>query len=780
MIYFCAILIITNMKTKIILSILSAITIFPLFAGIKGTVNDQIGNPIEYANVALYSMKDSSMITGSVTDSLGNFEINSDVINDTFLEVSMIGYETKTVTADNSLNIILEEAKNELGEVVVNGSLPKIRIKNDALVTTVENSVLSKAGTANDVLKRLPSLTGDDGEFEVFGKGLAKIYINNREVRDLTELNNMNSEDIKEVEIVNNPGARYDASVKAVIRIYTVRKTGDGFGFDLKSSYYRSQNTDLNDQINLNYRKNGWDIFGTMTYHHSQWFQDSEMHQITNVDTVWTQENKFYFEGKNNYLTGIAGINYEFSPKHYAGMKYTITMTPNHTSTSNMNSIVKANGAFYDEWNSEEASTSDNKPSHRYNIYYNGEVGDLKIDMNTDYYKSYQSSRSQVTEISQEFDNRTITSNNNVNNQLIASKLVLSYPVLKGQLLFGTEYTNTKRKDTYLNEEDFIPSSNTSIHERNNSYFVEYSHEIPFGQVGAGLRYENVKSEYFDSGELIDEQSRSYDQWFPNLSFSTKIKNVQLQLSYTAKTVRPSYRQLSSNIFYGNRLLMQTGNPFLKPSVINDVTLLGTWKFAQLTASYKNEKDAIIYWTEQMEENPAISLLAYRNLEKLPTFSTFLTLSPTFGIWSPQLSGGLIKQWVTIKSSGNDVKLNKPLFVANLNNSFRLPQNFTFSLDSRFRSSGETQNVRLTNDMFVVDAGITKSFNDDRFRIEFKVSDLFYGNKESVLLYNKQMELFQSSRYDSRELELTVRYKFNTAKSKYKGQGAGNSEMGRF
>lgn len=768
------------MKTKILLSILSVITFFPLFAGIKGTVNDQIGNPIEYANVALYSMKDSSMITGSVTDSLGNFEINSELIDDTFLEVSMIGYETKAVPADYSLDIVLDEAKNELGEVVVNGSLPKIRIKNDALVTTVENSVLSKAGNANDVLKRLPSLTGDDGEFEVFGKGLAKIYINNREVRDLTELDNLNSEDIKEVEIVNNPGARYDASVKAVIRIFTVRKTGDGFGFDLKSSYYRSQNTDLNDQVNVNYRKNGWDLFGTMTYHHSEWFQDSKMLQTTNVDTVWTQENKFYFEGKNNYLTGIAGLNYEFSPKHYAGMKYTVTMTPNHSSNSNMNSIVKANGAFYDEWNSREASTSDNKPSHRYNIYYNGEVGNLKIDMNTDFYKSYQSSRSQVTEISQEFDNRTITSYNNVNNQLIASKLVLSYPVLKGQLSFGTEYTNTKREDTYLNEENYVPSSNTTIHETNNSYFVEYSHEIPFGQVGAGLRYENVSSEYFNHGELIDEQSRNYDQFFPNLSFSTKIKNVQLQLSYTAKTVRPTYRQLSSNIFYGNRLLMQTGNPFLKPSIINDVTLLGTWKFAQLTASYSNEKDAIIYWTEQKEENPAISLLNYRNLEKLPTFSTFLTLSPTFGIWSPQLSAGMIKQWVTINSSGNDVKLNKPLFVGNFNNSFRLPHNFTLSVDSRFRGIGETQNVRLSNNMFVVNAGITKSFKDDMFRIELKGSDLFYSNKEDVLLYNKQMELFQGSRYDSREIELTVRYKFNTAKSKYKGQGAGNSEMGRF
>lgn len=114
-----------------------------------------------------------------------------------------------------------------MGELVVKGDLPKIRLRNDALVTTVQNSVLSKAGTANDVLKRLPSITGKDGEFSVFGKGQAKIYINNREMRDVSELDILNSAEIKEVEIVNNPGARYNASVKAVIRIYTLRKVGD-------------------------------------------------------------------------------------------------------------------------------------------------------------------------------------------------------------------------------------------------------------------------------------------------------------------------------------------------------------------------------------------------------------------------------------------------------------------------------------------------------------------------------------------------------------------------
>ncbi len=308
---------------------------------------------------------------------------------------------------------------------------------------------------------------------------------------------------------------------------------------------------------------------------------------------------------------------------------------------------------------------------------------------------------------------------------------------------------------------------------------MEYSRSIPIGQFGAGLRYEDVRSDYFDNDVKIDEQSRRYDQWFPNVSFGTRLKQINLHMSYTAKTKRPTYRQLSSNIFYGNRFTLQTGNPFLKPSVIHDVTLVGTWKFLQLMVSYKNEKDAIIYWTEQMEENPAVSLIAYRNLEKLPSLVAFLNISPTFGIWAPQLSSGFVKQWVTITSNDKPIVLNKLMPMASFNNSFSLPKGFLLTLDMSYQGKGNVQNIYLTENIFVINTGITKSFFKDQLSIAVKGHDLFRGQKDGNLLYNQQMEFFQLNRYDSRKIELTVRYKFNSAKSKYKGTGVGDAEINR-
>ena len=746
---------------------------------LTGKVVDTQNQPIEFANIALYLLPDSTLVTGTVTNTEGEFSLTPNGAKNAFLKISFIGYETQIVSAISGQTVVLKDDSKMLEEVVAKGNLPRIEIKNDALVTTVQNTVLSKAGTGNDVLKRLPSLTGDDGVFSVFGKGEAKIYINNREMRDVSELDNLNSADIRNVEIVNNPGARYDASVKAVIRINTVPKAGDGFSFDVRSSYYQSQNTDLREQLNVNYRKNGWDIFGTFNYTHDEWIQDSKMWQKTYVDTLWTQDNTLFLNGYSNNYTGILGTNYEITPKHYVGVKYTLTASPKNKWFSEMNSKVLANNEFYDEWGSIEDKTTINKPAHRFNGYYYGTFGELSVDFNTDYYTGNVFSTSTVTETSQEFDNRLINSENRVNNQLLASKLVLSHPLAGGQLSAGSEYTNTQRKDKYTNEQNIVSSSNTAIHEQNIALFAEYSRLTPIGQFGAGLRYENVNSEYFSNEILNKEQSRRYSQWFPNFSFGTKIKNVGLQLSYTAKTKRPTYRQLSSNVFYGNRFLLQTGNPFLKPTTIHDVTLVGSWRFVQLMVSYKDERNAVIYWTEQDKNNPAISILAYRNLHRMPNLTAFASVSPTFGIWSPQLSAGFIKQWVTITSAGRDIKLNKPLPIVSLNNSLRLPKGFIFTLDAQYMGEGDTQNVHLVKNNVVVNTSISKSFFDDRLNILLKGHDLFWQGRDGNLLYNAQMELYQMNRSDSRELELTVRYKFNSAKSKYKGKGVGESEINR-
>ncbi len=747
----------------------------------EGTVKDPNEKAIPFVNVVLYTLPDSIFVEGTVTNDSGEFMIKTTrSINQGYIEISCIGYESETITAKAEIGtVILKEAANELGEVVVRAQLPKMQVKNDAFVTTIQNSVLAKAGNANNVLQRLPMLTGKAGNYTVFGKGKAKIYINNREMRDASALENLNSDNIKSVEIVTNPGARYDASVKAVIRICTKKPMGDGFSFNVGSSYYQSEeNADWVESLNLNYRKKGIDIFGKLYYKDINSVEENDLEQFTYVDTLWTQKNTAKFTSQNQYLGVTTGVNYEISSKHYAGVTYTYGKTLPSKEMSSLENRMYANGIFYDQWATNGLTQERTLPRHIINGYYNGSLGKLEINFDATYFAKKAGSTTTVLEKSQNFADRTIKSQNDLDNSMVASKLILTYPVFEGKLSLGSEYTNTQRDDAYWANQ-ITPSSTTRIEQMSNSLFAEYRKNVAIGQFTAGLRYENIQSDYFVNEVFKEEESKDFSQWFPSFSFSTKIDNVGLQLSYTSKTTRPYYHQLSNNTFYINRFTLKRGNPFLRPSITHDLTLGGSWKFFQLMVSYKHKKDVILEYMEQMQDNPSVSIMTTKNFDKLPRFTVFVSASPTFGFWSPQLSLGVQKQWFELENNNKIIELNKPMPFASLNNSFRFPKKLIFTLDTRFNGKGNNANAYSGRNMFVVNFGITKTFFDDKLSVALKGLDLFNQQKRDFLVYNGQMDLHMLQTRDNREVQLTIRYNFNSAKSKYKGKGAGNSEIQR-
>ena len=155
----------------------------------------------------------------------------------------------------------------------------------------------------------------------MLGKGTPLIYINGRQVRDDSELDQLNSEDIKSVEVVTNPGARYDATVTAVIRIQTIRRAGDGFGFDLRSSYYQSRNVDLIEQLNVNYRHNGLDIFGIFRYLKNEYIMKNDIVHTLESDSLWKYQNLLDGTVVDKSLRGEIGANYSLNDKHSLGFR---------------------------------------------------------------------------------------------------------------------------------------------------------------------------------------------------------------------------------------------------------------------------------------------------------------------------------------------------------------------------------------------------------------------------------------------------------------------------
>ena len=236
---------------------------------ISGSLVDEKGNPVSFANVVLLSSKDSSFIQGTITDEQGLFSFDNAENNEKILQVSYIGYKSLSyhVTVGKLATLVLQSDAVMLGETVITGHLPTYSMKGNNLTTNVENTLLSNIGTGVDVLKRIPGLRIDpEKKIEVFGKGVPLIYINGRLIRDNSELEQLSSKDIAKVELITNPGAEYDAEVKAVLKIKTLKPVGEGLGGYVRLVESKSRYWEHTQQANLNYRKGGLDLFGSFQH----------------------------------------------------------------------------------------------------------------------------------------------------------------------------------------------------------------------------------------------------------------------------------------------------------------------------------------------------------------------------------------------------------------------------------------------------------------------------------------------------------------------------------
>ena len=748
---------------------------------VSGKLIDENSQPLPYANVVLLSLPDSVFVSGTISSEDGTFTLEATSVNQ-IVKISSIGYKTvcKAVSPVNLGIVQLVSDAQMLGEVVVEGNLPVTRMKGDAMVTSVENSVLSKVGSANDVLTKIPGITKKQDAFEVFGKGTPLIYINGRKLHDLSELEQLNSDDIKSVEVIRNPGSRYDATVKAVVRIQTVKRQGDGFGFNLRSSYYQSDNTDLIEQANFNYRHNNLDIFGSVYYNQMESWQDFTLQLEERGTKVWNHDMKSYGEFYSKMLSGNIGFNYQLNDNHAFGMKYKSGKTLNERNPLSKETNINVDNVFYDNIKVHSCDNYYYDPDHELNAYYNGQLGEVNVDFNADYLQNGKSSNSLFQEISQTSENRDVHSVNNVKNRLVAGKLTLSLPLGGGTFAIGSEVTYTHRNDDYINEENYVPASYSKIEELNATGYAEYNRSFPWGDWSLGLRYEHVKFDYYEDGRHIDEQSRTFDNFFPNISFSTQLGKVQAQLSYTAKTQRPTYSELSNNVFYSDRFTLQKGNPTLRPTIIHDLTLSGAWRFLQMSLSYSQTKDWILNWGELVNEDASLTMLSQRNWDKsIPMFTAFLSASPKIGCWAPMMSVGMQKQWLTIDYFKESKNLDNPIFTASFNNTWELPLGFMLGLDSYIQSAGATQNIYSEKPNGYVNVSVRKSFLNDALSVELRGNDILKTNRMSYSMYSGDYYLYQKSVWDRQEFAVTVRYKFNTAKSKYKGTGAGDSQKSR-
>lgn len=441
---------------------------------VQGKVYDEKGTPLAFVNI-LALAADSSFLAGSVTEEDGSFRLPAIAGEDCLLKATYIGYCPQIIPCRQQNILRLQPDTKLLKEIVVTAGRPLIERKDGTLTANIAGTPLSLMGSASEMISHLPFVTGTDGEYTVLGRGTPEIYINGRKVRDNTELNRLQANEILSAEIITTPGVQYGSSVGAVIRLHTIRKRGQGMSGSFYTDYSQGHVPIGNEGISLNYRTGGLDIFVKGDFAEINNHLTSIHSQDIYASSDWNQstENK----SKQTYRTfnGELGFNYEIDEDQSFGMRYMPgTNIGNAHTTNEGTTLILQDGKEVDHLYARQQTDAHTGWWQAANGYYNATFGKCNIDFNADYLYG----RDRIRQYAENNGTEDATSSNRVRNHLYAAKLLITTPLWKGKLSFGTEETFTNRHDVFL-QSGFSADADDRIKQTMFSGFIDYN--LPLG-----------------------------------------------------------------------------------------------------------------------------------------------------------------------------------------------------------------------------------------------------------------------------------------------------------
>ena len=665
----------------------------------------------------------------------------------------------------------------QLREVVVRATRPLAKLNSEGFVTEVKGTVLEKLGFAKDVMGMLPGVLNNNGSIEVFGKGKPVFYINGHIVRNNIEVEQLKANQIDKITVITNPSSRYASTVGSIIKITTIKKVGDGFSFDNIATFGYRNYLYGKDNLDLNYRIDNLDVFGTLGFEKGKDTNSSKNVQNSWLSSHHQQNTTMKSTQHSKLIDGKWGFDFSSSPKLSFGAFYQVSYAPTKTNSSIMSSLYSD-----DVIESETSAYKDIKLrdlEHLLDGYCHGVWGKWNLEMTFDlmWKKTHENQNViEQTGINQDFGIKDVG-----HARLMATELYASHPFLKGNFSFGVDFTNSSREENSESENSIMAGENNKIQELNMAYYVETMQHLGNVTFRIGGRYEHVNSEYFIGGRKNHEQSHVYDKFFPTASLSLPIGKTMVQLSYSKQCYRPLYSQLSNTVHYVNKYLYQSGNPYLQPSYSDNISLNLRYRWLALTANYKKVRNQIITSYTYYDDAKTIALLKKENsrnsLSNLQIMASFM---PGF-LWKcyyPVLACGVVSQFYKIDYRGNIKHVDNPLVVVKFNNIFKFHNNYMATVNYSWRSEGNSENIKMGS-VGQINLSLAKDLSK-KWNVKLSANDIFNtARKNTFTIFSGMNDVYIEKAATVRAVECIVRYKFNTVKAKYKGKGAGKKEMDR-
>lgn len=743
---------------------------------LSGKIVSREGNIIPYANVFLLSHQDSSFVRGTVSNENGQFLLPSYTHND-ILKVSAIGYSVGyfTCKGDSLGNLELKDNAKQLNEVVVKGHRNYVKTTNMGITISMTDNPLSKLGTALDAIKQMPLIDAVGNDISVLGKGTPVFYIDNRKVRDNNELSQLSSQNIKNVEIITSPGAKYEADVKSVIIIHTKKKELGWAGIARVSGVFSEMSHGMAD-LDFSYNSDkGLGFYANGDYEGDGFKQKGYILEQFNSDLNTTKTNGKFKRCSQNIKLAV-GSSYDFNDNSL-GIRYEFRRTP--SDKYDTRNIIETNVTSVSQnlsSTSEKFSQSSRHSLNSYAVFKFGRMKNYEFTTDVDYVYNLSSNSSNVEELGNSYENKIATANSAKNN-IVAAKANLSARWKYVSLNLGGQYSFTRTQQTFganvAEAKDFFEDSSDEERQHLSAGYIAANWKI--GKKWSSrteLRVEYTDFTYLENGKIVPEQTKGFSDWLPYISINYQDGDYGFGLSYNTVVVRPSYKMLANSYTYSSHTLWFMGNPLLKSELDRNL---------ELSFNYHQTSLAFTYVHCMRELASAYFYLADKQMNiykviNLPNYNYFqITLGQRFNIgnWHPSLYGLLKVQ--NLKYGEPKNSYDTPRFRIIVRNRFDLPWKIYGYFDGMWIGRGNSS-TNYTKNRVILDMGLNKSIGSWAFTIYW--NDCFKLWHQANLVETNGVSYYQNLKGASHNVFVSATYTFNKKKN-YKGKGAAQSEVNR-
>lgn len=780
----------------------------PKTASVRGSVvASQKG--VESATVSLLKAKDSSVAKIAVSDKAGKYEMEKLYRGKYLLMVQAVGMEKKysapfELTAENSAYnaapLQLEPAASTLGDVTVNSKKAFIEQKAGKMVVNVDASPSSAGASALDILEKSPGVTVDrDGNISLKGKAGVMIMIDGKptylSAADLANmLKSMSSSQLDQIEIMTNPPAKYDAAGNSgLINIKTKKQIIKGSNGSYTAGVTQGQYTRTNHSLNLNYRKDKYNIFGSYNFNYSQNYNNMELtrkfYETDKKTLNSTSDQVTRMHNLGFYNSFKAGIDYNFSKKTVAGIVVNGSMSNRKEDPQSVSYIRDASGAVL----SKLVASNDNKTkfsniSVNMNLKHTIDSTGKEITTDLDYIRYTNDGTTLLTTNAYDAANMpkggTVLLRGDVPGtiDIVSAKVDYVHPFSKTLKLEAGLKSSLVKSDNRVDYQRNSGAgwvadarSNAFVYEENiNAAYASLNKQWKKLNLQAGLRVENTVSKGIPG-------RKPYTNAFPNIGLSFEVnKKNSLSFSYSKRINRPNYNDLNPFTFFLDSLTFGQGNPMLLPEKTHNFEAshsLG--RFITTTVNYTRTVDVI---TQLLKQNTA-DKKTYQTRDNFGRMQQIgiavMANIPVKKWWNANLYVNAFENHYQGMYNTDPIDIKMASVMTNMTNVFTIgKKGWTAEASGFYRTKG-ADGLLIANAMGGLNLGAGKQIMKKKGTLRLTVRDVLWTQKFSGYARYSDVDVQLASRRDSRQVAVSFNYRFgktNIAPARRRATGATDEE----